>query len=305
MNASHEPERIPASPPDPAIEAAPNLQREEYIEQSHFFGVLRERLAGEETAQEVLAAVREELLATSKLPLAIDFLLAELRFHGVLAPGMAKLSHYFTPFQSFIIAQAEDDRRHFDMHIAFDVLRREADYRADGATPQGLFLYHLETLSRNRLSYDEGLEASATDPLFDARWKAWILTVRRQIGIVDIADLIYVRSEYYQQQFAAGSDERSQTDAAAAGDAPLFGVREGRIALANRRKDALFLFAALNRQLGYPEVPRPRPADRHEALLPSVARRVEQLESRIKLLEEELRGGIDLSKFYEPPPDAS
>jgi hypothetical protein len=82
----------------------------------------------------------------------------------------------------------------------------------------------------------------------------------------------------------------------------LFGEREGRIALANRRKDPLFLFSSLQRQLGYPAVPRPKPADKEQALLPQLARRLEQLEMRLKILEEEQRGGIDLSQFYERPP---
>ena len=82
----------------------------------------------------------------------------------------------------------------------------------------------------------------------------------------------------------------------------LFGEREGRIALANRQKDPLYLFSSLHRQLGYPEVPRVKPADKEQALLPQLARRLEQLEMRLKIMEEEQRGGIDLTKFYERPP---
>ncbi|MEX2092842.1 MAG: hypothetical protein WD971_09205, partial [Pirellulales bacterium] len=84
----------------------------------------------------------------------------------------------------------------------------------------------------------------------------------------------------------------------------LFGEREGRIALANRHKDPLFLFSSLHRQLGYPEVPRPQFADTEHALLPQLARRLEQLESRLKLVEEEQRGGIDLTQFYKRPDQA-
>ena len=73
------------------------------------------------------------------------------------------------------------------------------------------------------------------------------------------------------------------------------------IALANRRKDPLFLFASLQRQLGYPEVPRPQPGEAAELRLPQMARRLEQLETRLKLVEEEQRGGIDLTKFYVKP----
>jgi hypothetical protein len=81
----------------------------------------------------------------------------------------------------------------------------------------------------------------------------------------------------------------------------LFGEREGRIALANRRKDPLFLFSSLQRQLGYPAVPRQKPADKRQDLLPQLARRLEQLETRLKIIEEEQRGGLDLTQFYERP----
>jgi hypothetical protein len=35
--------------------------------------------------------------------------------------------------------------------------------------------------------------------------------------------------------------------------------------------------------------------------LPQLARRLEQMEMRLKLVEEEQRGGIDLTQFYERP----
>ena len=80
----------------------------------------------------------------------------------------------------------------------------------------------------------------------------------------------------------------------------LFGQKEGRIALANRRKDPLLLFAALNRHLGYPAVPKLDPIDQTHEILPSLIRRVDRLETRLKLVEEEQKGGIDLTKFYKP-----
>jgi len=279
------------------------LDREEYIEQHHLFTVLRERLAENVPAQEVLASVREEILVTTKLPMAIDFLLAELRHRGEFAEGMKKLAHYFTPFQCYVISEAENDRRRFDLRIALDILAREAKFRADPEiSRQGLFLYHFEALCRNRLGYDPGLEAMAQDPSFDEPWREWILTVRRQIGIVELADLIYVRSAYYRQRNddpnSAEQAELSPAEVSGDGTACLFGEREGRIAWANRLKDPLVLFAALHRQLGYPQVPRTKRADPEERLLPVLARRMEQLEGRLKLLEEEQRGGIQLERFY-------
>jgi len=292
------------------------LPREEYVEQAHFFTVLGERLRENMPAQDVLAAVREEILVTTKLPMAIDFLLAELRHQGAFAPGMRQLGHYFTPFQCYVMQEAENDRRRFDLRIALEILGREAKYRTEGVSRQGLFLYQFETLCRNRLSYDVGLEAMATDPSYDPAWRDWLLTVRRQIGLVELTDLIYVRSQFYQdrQAMLTGSARAVRSpatddeilDEAVGGDATarssvLFGRREGRIAWANRQKDPLLLFAALQRHLGYPPVPRTKPADPEEGLLPALARRVEQLEGRLKLVEEEQRGGIQLERFYKPP----
>lgn len=271
------------------------LDREEYVEQAHFFRALSARLQQNLPAQDLLGAVREEILATTKLPLAVDFMASELRLHGVMHTAMAKLTHYFTPFQAYLVAEAEDDRSRFDLALALEILRREADYRSAGCTPQGIFLYEFESLCRNRLKYDAGLAALAGDPIFDNNWRGWLDLVRRQIGLIDLADLIYVRSEYYAvrraQQGASGDEPLP---------APLFGLREGRIAAANARKDPLYLFAALQRQLGYPEVPRPAPDAAAPQLLPLLARRMERLEARLKIVEEEQRGGIDLTKYYGP-----
>jgi len=272
------------------------LDREEFIEQAHLFRSFGERIVAGIAAQEALVAIGQEVLATSKLPMALDYLAGELKLVGTLSTAMARLPHYFTAFQTFVIATAEEEGGRFDMRTALAMLEREATYRAEGATPQGLFLYRFECLSRNRLDYARGLAAIAADDVFDAAWKAWIQTVSRQVGLIDLADLVYVRSpEFWRVE---------QRDAAAAGrPAPepdrviLFGEKEGRIARANRGKDPMFFFAALQRQLGYPAVPRVNPvapAAESPALL---ARRLERLEMRVKLLEEESRGGIDLSRF--------
>ena len=93
------------------------LDREEYVEQAHFFRALGERLASNVPAQEVLASVREEVLATTKLPLAIDFLLGELRHAGSVGPAMAQLPHYFTPFQAFVIQESENERLRFEIYV--------------------------------------------------------------------------------------------------------------------------------------------------------------------------------------------
>jgi hypothetical protein len=285
------------------------LDREEYIEQAHLFRAFAERVVAGVAAQEALVAIGEEILATSKLPLAIDYLVGELKLVGTLSTALARLPHYFTAFQTFVMTVAEEEGGRFDMRTALSILEREASYRAEGATPQGLFFYRFECLSRNRLDYARGLAAIAADDIFDADWREWITMVGRQVGLVDLADLVFVRSpEYWRIE---EREARAAGRAAAAPDrAILFGAREGRIARANRGKDPLFFFAALQRQLGYPPVPRPprpTPTEESPALL---ARRLERLEMRVKLLEEESRGGIDLSRFdpknarfQQPPTD--
>ncbi len=262
------------------------LPTEEYVEQAYFFRVVRERMQAAMSTQDLLAAVRQEILATTQLPYAVDFMTVELKHTGGFATAMRRLPHYFTPFQTFVVAEAEREDGRFDFRIALEILQREAEYRAKGASRQGIFLYQFETLCRNRLGYDYGLEAIAGDPMFDDDWGEWIRTVRRQVGLVDFADMLYVRSELYRQK--RRKEEKPV----------LFGEKEGRIALANRLKDPLFLFAALERHLGYPTVPRPKPEDREKHILPVLERKVERLESRVRLLEEELRGGINLAKFY-------
>lgn len=275
------------------------LDREEYIEQSHFYRLLAERMKDNLPVQEILLQAKAEVLATTKLPLAIDFLLAELKHTGVIASAMARLAHYFTAFQTYVIAEAESDTGRFDFRVGLEILRREAEYRSAGGSPQGIFFYEFECLARNRLSYDRGLKAIAADPSFDDAWREWILTVRRQIGLVDLCDMVYVRSEYCRTLEARRTGDR---------DTPpvrpiLFGEKEGRIALANRQRDPLFMFAAMQRQLGYPQVPRPQREEEEHRLLYQLMRKVEQLETRIKLQEEEQKGGIDITRFYVTSPE--
>ena len=57
----------------------PVLEREEYIEQVYFFRAFRERLVDGLPSQEILARIGEELLSTTKLPLAVSFLHIEMK----------------------------------------------------------------------------------------------------------------------------------------------------------------------------------------------------------------------------------
>ena len=56
-------------------------------------------------------------------------------------------------------------------------------------------MYQFEAICRNRLGYGDGLVAMADDPYYDADWRAYLDFVRQQVGVVDFADLVYLRSE--------------------------------------------------------------------------------------------------------------
>lgn len=271
------------------------LKREEYIEQAYFFQIVGERLPQSIPLQDVIQQVRDEVLATTKLPMALDYMLSELCHSGTIYPAMEQLNHYFTPFQTYLMQEAESDDGQFDLRTAVQVLQSEAKYRAESPTRTGLFMFQLECLCHNRLKYDAGLKAISEDPIYDSDWKEWILVVRRQIGIIDLADLIYVRSWHQNNKNSQGANSAQPEQAM------LFGEQEGRIALANRQKEPMFLFAALQRQLGYPKVPRPKKETDSTNRLLSLERKVDQLTQRLKLIEDDSRDSIDLTKFYEKP----
>jgi hypothetical protein len=270
------------------------LGREEYIEQAYFFRALRERLSSNFSAQEIIEQLGEELLSTTRLPYAVQFLATELKHSGLLSSGLSHLPHYFTSFQAFVVRQAEKEGLRFNIHTALLVLEREAEYRSGQPAPPGLFIYQFEVLSRNRLGYDEGLTAIAGDPFYDQGWQEYVELIRRQGGTIDFADLLYVRSELYVQ------DQRRQNPEYQPPVPPLVSEKEGKIAKANRNRDPLYLFAALQRQLGYPEVPRPRPREDIQAKLDQIVAKLNEWETRLKLLEGEVRGQVDLSQFGKP-----
>jgi len=269
------------------------LDREEYIEQVYFFRTLRERVGENLATQDVLNRIDQEILATTRLPYAIQFLATELKHTGLLSTGFARLNHYFTPFQAYVIRNTETENRRFNLETGLQVLEREAEYRAAGPTPQGMFVYQLEVISRNRLGYDEGLPAVAGDPLFDQDWGDYLDLVRRQLGLIDFADLVYLRSECYV------AEERRRDPDYVPPVPPLFGDKEGRIARANRGRDPLYLFAALQRQLGYPVVPRPTPREELGNKIETILARLREMEKRLKLLEREVSGQLDLRDLTE------
>lgn len=277
------------------------LNREEYIEQEFFFHSLRERMDDYAT-QELLKMLVNEILNTTRLVMAVDFMATEMFHKGTISSAMALLPHYFTPYQAFIMAEAEKEEGRFDFRVGLEILEYLAKYYAQTAvegerlpvgvkpvSAPGIFFYEIEAISRNRLSYERGLDAMQYEPIFSPAFSKWTQTVRRQLGFVDLASLIYVRSEYYLER---GGD--------AANNEMLFGRKEGQIALANRRKDMTFLFSALQRQLGYPKVPHTMYTESEETKIILLQERVALLETRIRLLEEEKQhGGINLTNFYK------
>ncbi len=134
------------------------LEPEEYIEQAYFFRVLGERLRDNVPMQESLLVLQNEVLSTTKLPLAIDYLLSELKHTGCFGPAMAQLGHYFSRFQTYVVTAAEEEGGRFDMRVALEVLRNLAEFLAKSPSRQGVFLYQFEVLCRNLLGYEEGLD---------------------------------------------------------------------------------------------------------------------------------------------------
>jgi hypothetical protein len=273
---------------------APVLDREEYVEQAYFFRTLAERLREGVPAQLALQQIRDELLTTTRLPWAVDYLATELKHSGVLGPGMKRLVHYFTPFQAFVMSKAEEEGIRFSLDQALKVLEGEARYRSENPTPAGLFVYQFEVLARCQLGYQEGLDCMEQDSFYDEDWRRFIETVRRSMSEVEFADLIYLYSEQYiQDQKRAGKEGPFPR--------PLFGLKESRIAKASHGRDPLYLFAALQRQLDYPEVPRLRAPAEERGVLQMLENKLRELEMRLRLLEGEVRGQVDIIQALGKP----
>ena len=63
------------------------------------------------------------------------------------------------------------------------------------------------------------------------------------------------------------------------------------------------MFAALQRHLGYPVVPRVRAVFGPEKEIPALQAKLLQMEKRLHLVEMELKGNLDLSQYYVKPED--
>jgi hypothetical protein len=273
---------------------APILEREEYVEQAYLFRVFQQRLDEGISSQDVLARIHEEILPTTRLPIAVQFLNTELKHGGQLHPALIRLPHYFTPFQAFVVRQAEEDKQRFSFRAALGLLAGEAKYRADTPTPQGLFFYQFESLCRCRLGYNQGLWAMAQDSFYSEEWRTYIEGLARGIGDIEFADLVYVRSQTY-------ADDQRKAHASEPHLPILFGTMEGRIAKASHGRDPLFLFSALQRQLNYPEVPRQKITEDQNARWGNMENKLREMEARIRLLESEVQGQGDAIQTLSRP----
>ena len=183
----------------------PVLEREEYIEQVYFFRTLRERLVDGLPSQEILARIGEELLSTTKLPIAVSFLHAEMKSTGVMGPAMERISHYFTPFQAHVVSQAENDTSRFPMEQALLVLEREAKFKSEGPVARRPF-----SCFSSRRSRATGWDTTRGSPAWrptrftPKTGKTTSSPCRTRLGDVDFADLIFVRSPSNSSANACG-----------------------------------------------------------------------------------------------------
>jgi len=286
----------------------PVLDREEYIEQEYFFRVYRERLLENVPSQEILKTISEEILATTRLPMAIDFMRAEILHSGKISTAMFRLPHYFAPFQAFVISRAEEDESRFEQLTALKILESEARYRSAGASMPGLFIFQLECIARNRLGYTEGLKQMSGDPWYSEEWSQWIMRLAASLGERELSEIVYLSSQHFlnrrnSTRSPSAAPAQPQDSAPAPAPTALFGDQEGRIARANIGRDPLYFFAALQRQLSYPAVPRSMQAETEEnkKLPPILEARLNKIEQRLKINEMEVKGGLDLTRFYKQP----
>ncbi|MGV2338980.1 MAG UNVERIFIED_CONTAM: hypothetical protein LVR18_34855 [Planctomycetaceae bacterium] len=117
----------------------------------------------------------------------------------------------------------------------------------------GLFIYQLECIrAEPLLGYADGLKAMSEDPLYGDDWRRWILRLQSELGTLELAELVFRVSEHFytgRARQAAGWRTVSVVWCC------LVSRRAGLLA-ATSAVMPLYLFAALQRGLGYPSVPK-------------------------------------------------
>ena len=115
------------------------LEREEYIEQAYLFKALGERMRENMATQDLLLWIKEEILSTTRLPMAMDFLAAELKLQGRLPRRWRSWRIISRRFKPMWLARRKTNGAKFDISVALKILEREARYRAEGSNAAGNF----------------------------------------------------------------------------------------------------------------------------------------------------------------------
>ena len=272
------------------------LDRDEYVEQAYFFRVFRERLADNLPAQDILTRVHEELLSSTRLPYAVQFLVAELKHSGLLANGFCETAALLHSVPGVRRSGRPRTRRSgFRCRRPCSSWNARRSSRPRSPTKPGLFIYQFETIARNRLGYLDGTAAVAADPIYDADWRAFIGGLPRQVGDIDFADLVYLRSELYRAGAAARESVLRAVAAAAVrreGGEDRQGEPQPRPAVSLRRAPATTRVSRSATLL--------RSATTARSKWEKLETKLRELETRLKLAEGELRGNVDLSQFGKP-----
>ena len=139
-----------------------------YVEQAYFFRTFLKRMADNMPAQEVLESLHQELLSSTRMPMAIQFLATEIKHSGLLATGLERLPHYFTKFQAFSSPEAEDEGRRIIMPTARSSSSRRRRNQANPDRPGCSSTSSKHSSEPPR--YLDGIIAMEDDPLYDADW---------------------------------------------------------------------------------------------------------------------------------------
>ena len=286
--------RAPKKPAKEAVAAHRDekgmLSREEYVEQAYFFQTLRERMQQDMATQDLLDAIGQEILATTMLPLAVQFMADELRLTGGFATAMARLPHYFTPFQSYVVREAEKADGRFDFRIALEVLQREVDI-----APGRLAAGHLSLPVRGALPQPARLRSGA-------RGRGRRSDLRRRLAGVDPDGPPPGRVGGFRRHDLRPQRAVSQAAQEGREADPL--RREGRPDRAGQpAQGSLVSVLRPAAPPGLSHRAASRPEDTQRYALPALERRLDRLETRLRLLEEDMRGGINLPRFYVEKPE--
>ncbi|MEZ6078706.1 MAG: hypothetical protein R3C56_24435 [Pirellulaceae bacterium] len=104
-----------------------------------------------------------------------------------MSGGMAMLKHYFVPFQTFLIAEAETDRRTFRLPNcpANPGRRIQSTHRRAIYFGRFVLLPVRSYLSQSSQLRSRTKRPASEDPAYPPAWQEWLL-ILRQLGLVDL-----------------------------------------------------------------------------------------------------------------------